>query len=575
MSYIHFNFLGQNPIVAQPQSNSLVAFSSSASDTTQTLYAAGELSSTNESDSIALNGTLEVQGSQAFDKINFLTLSDACVGQVTVQESGTAANGHIFPVSVPPDGTVMEIGLSGNTQSYDLVAPSRTIIGVPSGSNLNTSGTGSFVVITDDVSVKLYWFDNGVTTAPGAYPNEYAVSFSGERAEFTLQCPAGSTIPDTSYFTLEAVTFWYEVDSSGSPSPVPGATKISISSSDSASAVAAATLVQINASSLASSINFTVSGDTITGIYQGAFAITVSFSDSGTGITFTQTNPGVNESSATANAAALQASIAVNSPAVVSSVNAADVTVTYIKLGYYQISQNATQFGLTVVSPGTVIAANQIRTGFTDDGSPATTSDIAQYITWAINDTASGSNVFVSDSTVANQFVTAALVSGTVSVVDKVECVRNLAWVFTSSDPSLTMIPPAGGANGNIVAIISFGTTNAFDVISLNSEGLNFLTLPPQFTGTSVPYILNGNFSTLYLKCDPVPMGQTLAAYYQTSNDGINWSDGIASIPNLDDNTVLDPIIQYIEEGVVNQIRLIISQNTLNAPVSVCATLSF
>ncbi len=95
----------------------LVARSSDTGDT-MNLLAAGGLAAAAQSDSVALNGQLEVVTADAFDVITFLKTATAPDGIVTIYQAGLRAWGDIRVDSQPSNNDTLTIGLGSTTRVY-------------------------------------------------------------------------------------------------------------------------------------------------------------------------------------------------------------------------------------------------------------------------------------------------------------------------------------------------------------------------------------------------------------------------------------------------------------------------
>lgn len=147
-----------------------------------------------------------------------------------------------------------------------------------------------------------------------------------------------------------------------------------------------------------------------------------------------------------------------------------------------------------------------------------------------------------------------------VPLTDRLATSRALVWSFTQTGTAHTMQIPVGGMNGSILAQLAAGVTQLYNSFSLSTEDLGSNTLPALAAPTTAAIRLSGRHPCLRFKCANVSAAITLK--YQTSTDGVNWSDGITSITSLDDNSVASPRTVVPGEGAIEYIRLVFTGNT-------------
>jgi hypothetical protein len=101
--------------------------------------------------------------------------------------------------------------------------------------------------------------------------------------------------------------------------------------------------------------------------------------------------------------------------------------------------------------------------------------------------------------------------------------------------------------------------TQLYDSFTLLSEDLVENTLPAGVAPTTDPVTIGGGSCTLRFKTANV--ATSIPLKYQTSTDGVNWSDGATAISNLDDNAVLTPLYVYPAERNISLLRLVFTAN--------------
>ena len=184
-------------------------------------------------------------------------------------------------------------------------------------------------------------------------------------------------------------------------------------------------------------------------------------------------------------------------------------------------------FKTSVSSPG------QVKIG----GSTAATAD---NLASAINDAQTGTTNPTDgtdwNSSAAHTQISATSDSGTVTLQDRVNCKRQLAWVITPSDAGdFHTSAIRGGIDGtkivDIAAALSSASTSSISGVDLDSEDLATTNASGLLTGASDSMAVRGRF-VVDIRCqDP---GASVVAKIQTSNDNTNWRDAVSTITDLD-----------------------------------------
>ncbi len=118
MPLLVFAVTATSSFQAQPTgATALVVRSSDAGDT-MNLLAAGSLTGSAQSDSVALNGQLEVVTADTFSALTFLKTATAPDGIVTVYQAGSKAWGDIRVDAQPSNNDTLTTGLGTTTQVY-------------------------------------------------------------------------------------------------------------------------------------------------------------------------------------------------------------------------------------------------------------------------------------------------------------------------------------------------------------------------------------------------------------------------------------------------------------------------
>ena len=184
-------------------------------------------------------------------------------------------------------------------------------------------------------------------------------------------------------------------------------------------------------------------------------------------------------------------------------------------------------FKTSVSSPG------QVKIG----GSTAATAD---NLASAINDAQTGTTNPTDgtdwNSSAAHTQISATSDSGTVTLQDRVNCERQLAWVITPYDAGdFHTSAIRGGIDGtklvDIPATSTSASTSSISGVDLDSEDLATTNASGLLTGASDSMAVRGRF-VVDIRCqDP---GASVAAKIQTSNDNTNWRDAVSTITDLD-----------------------------------------
>jgi hypothetical protein len=186
----------------------------------------------------------------------------------------------------------------------------------------------------------------------------------------------------------------------------------------------------------------------------------------------------------------------------------------------------------------------------------------------------SGAGIDYSTGTTANEYVSPTVSGAIVTITDLIACHRQLAWAVSQGvGATLSISQPAGGVNGTLLAKLSPGLTQIWNTLSFASEDLVALTLPAKVVPTTASITIDGKQCCLRFKCSNVVT--SIPVKYQTSTDGVNWSDGVTSISNLDDNSVATPLFVAPGEENIDKIRLVFTGNTNTTDTALDARVIF
>jgi hypothetical protein len=206
-------------------------------------------------------------------------------------------------------------------------------------------------------------------------------------------------------------------------------------------------------------------------------------------------------------------------------------------------------------------AADEVKIG-------AAAADTAANLNAAIN-AGAGAGTTYGTGTVANAYVSSTVSGSILTITDKIACRRLLGWtVSQTTGATLSIGAPSGGVEGTLLAKLNAGVTQIFNALKFASEDLVALTLPGKVAPITEPVAVGGKLCTLRFKCSNVTTA--IALKYQTSTDGVNWSDGVTSIASLDNNTVAAPLIVNPAEQI-EKIRLVFTSNTNTADTALDA----
>ena len=194
MSFIPFQVSAANDFDAQPSAagEKLVAVSSSnAANDRAGVVLVGNIagpSSTSETRTLATDSMIERETSATLISLSSMTaVTTPLTGVISVYGQGVAAEGDVQVTAVPAEGTTLEIGIAGYTQTYTLRHPCRETILCPAGSTLVTGASpGSYIKITLNGVAKYFWFSNGTSTDPAPGGTGYAVVFTGGDSNTTI-----------------------------------------------------------------------------------------------------------------------------------------------------------------------------------------------------------------------------------------------------------------------------------------------------------------------------------------------------------------------------------------------------
>jgi hypothetical protein len=230
-----------------------------------------------------------------------------------------------------------------------------------------------------------------------------------------------------------------------------------------------------------------------------------------------------------------------------------------------------TNFTFTSLSLFVYAGEEYIRTGYTDAGVAATTSDVAGWISAAINGT--GTAGVDHNISGAHDHVSSTVDGANVGITDRIACKRLLGWTLTQSGTAFSLQAPIGGVDGDVICAISSGDLTATGVIELDNEALTSgdNTLPAGLTLTTDVLVIGGKRPTIYAGANGLG-ADVIEIKYQTSTDGgVTWRDGQTSISNIGNQT--SPRVVNPSEAI-ERIRLVID-NAGNAAARCLAKIVF
>ena len=137
----------------------------------------------------------------------------------------------------------------------------------------------------------------------------------------------------------------------------------------------------------------------------------------------------------------------------------------------------------------------------------------------------------------ANPYLTATASGPTVTVTDKINCARQLAWVSTASNTAnVSVAAIRGGIDGTKIVDIGSGNTGASTSLTsgldLDEAALTTTNIKSLITGASDAIPVRGKFN-VDIKFSGSPNG-TLPAKIELSPDGTNWRDAVSTIADID-----------------------------------------
>ena len=171
----------------------------------------------------------------------------------------------------------------------------------------------------------------------------------------------------------------------------------------------------------------------------------------------------------------------------------------------------------------------------------SSTAETADNLASAINDAQTGTSN-PSDNTdwnvtSAHPYLSATSSSGTITLTDRINCNRQLAWVITPYDASdFAICPIRGGIDGTLIVAMAAGTnsasTSSSSGLDLDSEALtttNVISGVPTYTDA---VRVAGRFA-LSIKANTSPNG-AITGIVQLSNDGTNFNHDATGWTDLD-----------------------------------------
>jgi hypothetical protein len=171
----------------------------------------------------------------------------------------------------------------------------------------------------------------------------------------------------------------------------------------------------------------------------------------------------------------------------------------------------------------------------------SSTAETADNLASAINDSQTGSSNPVDNTdwsvTSAHNYLSATSSSGTITLTDRINCNRQLAWVITPSDANdFSICTIRGGIDGTLIVAMAAGTdtasTSSTSGLDLDSEALtttNVISGVPTYTDA----IRVGGRFALSIKANTSPNG-AITGIVQLSNDGTNFNHDATGWTDLD-----------------------------------------
>tara|TARA_R100001510_G_scaffold18173_1_gene15571 strand:+ start:950 stop:2014 length:1065 start_codon:yes stop_codon:yes gene_type:complete len=169
------------------------------------------------------------------------------------------------------------------------------------------------------------------------------------------------------------------------------------------------------------------------------------------------------------------------------------------------------------------------------------TSETADNLASAINDAQTGATNPIENTDYkaysSHPYLSATSSSGTITLTDKINCKRQLAWVITPYDAAdFAICPIRGGIDGTLIVAMAAGTNSASlsstSGLSLDSEDLttaNVISGVPTFSDA---VRVGGRFA-LSIRANTSPNG-AITGIVQLSNDGINFNHDATGWTDID-----------------------------------------
>lgn len=232
------------------------------------------------------------------------------------------------------------------------------------------------------------------------------------------------------------------------------------------------------------------------------------------------------------------------------------VTVVAVKLGTFAAADTVADvdFALGVLSAGTAVATDQVRTAYTLTTAAAASADVAEYLDNAIDLDEGTIHTSYSGSTTIHADVASAVVDGELTrlaLTDKTQAPPSQAWTLSETGTGITVTAFVVTGDGPLIAQLDPAATppinkhaykdiifNNPDLLDGSVDGPGILERMPATVEAVTDAILAPVSSGLKLELS-ASGSPALPVKYQLSADGVSgWADGAVTLPNIGSNAV-------------------------------------
>ena len=266
--------------------------------------------------------------------------------------------------------------------------------------------------------------------------------------------------------------------------------------------------------------------------------------------------------------AALNSNSLFSSYAVATHTTGAVLAITGLGFGTQSLTDYGTSWSTNEIESGSGLAANQVRTGYTLAGEPATGLEVFEHLAATVNGTGTVNREYSQTTTVPHADISAAVDDvDSIFLSSRDEFATAETFVLNETSSGLTKTAFASGADGALIATLTNALQEAHkDVIFENSalHGNNPHVMPAGEIEENFP----GYVGTLTSSWIPIPdkqckliIGATgtpaLPVAYDTSTDGSTPIAGVTSLPSiggggLHEVNLAESSIKYIRVKVSN-----------------------